>query len=103
MWTHLQARCRGDPFESNRRTRYAVRTVQTLVAACAREAGIAKRVHPHPLRHSIATILLDSGQMPIAQVQKFLGHQRLSTMRRIYAETSLRALGDNYLRTTGGL
>ena len=74
----------------------AVRTVQTIVAACAREAGIAKRVYPHLLGHSIATILLDSGQMPIDQVQKFLGHQRLSTTQ-IYAETSVRALGDNYL------
>jgi integrase/recombinase XerD len=65
-----------------------------MVAACAREAGIPKRVYPHLLRHSIATILLDSGQMPIHRVQKFLGHQRLSTTQ-IYAETSVRALGDN--------
>ena len=35
--------------------------------------------------------------MPIDQVQKFLGHQRVSTTQ-IYAETSVRALGDNYLR-----
>jgi integrase/recombinase XerD len=68
-----------------------------MVAACAREAGIVKRVHPHLLRHSIATILLDSGRIPIDQVQKFLGHRRLSTIQ-IYAETSVRALGDNYLR-----
>jgi integrase/recombinase XerD len=95
--THLQTRRRGYLFESNRHTHYAVRTVQTMVAVCAREAGIAKRVYPHLLRHSIATILLDSGQMPIDQVQKFLGHQRLSTTQ-IYAETSVRMLGDNYLR-----
>jgi len=95
--THLQARRRGYLFESNRHTLYAVRTVQTMVAVCAREAGITKRVYPHLLRHSIATILLDSGQIPIDQVQKFLGHQRVSTTQ-IYAETSVRALGDNYLR-----
>ena len=95
--THLQGRRRGYLFESNRHTHYAVRTVQTMVAACARKAGITKRVYPHLLRHSIATILLDSGQMPIDQVQKFLGHRRLSTTQ-IYAETSVRALGDNYLR-----
>jgi integrase/recombinase XerD len=87
----------GYLFESNRHTHYAVRTVQTMVAACAREAGIVKRVYPHLLWHSIATILLDSGQMPIDQVQKLLGHRRLSTTK-IYAETSVRALGDNYLR-----
>jgi integrase/recombinase XerD len=96
----LQDRRHGYLFESNRHTRYAPRTVQALVAACAREAGIAKPVFPLLLRHSIATILLDSGQVPIDQVQKFLGHLRLSTTQ-IYAETSVRALGENYVRALG--
>jgi integrase/recombinase XerD len=77
--THLQGRTQGYLFESNRRTRYAVRTVQTMVRRCARVAGITRQVHPHLLRHSIATILLDSGQVPIDQVRKFLGHLHLST------------------------
>jgi len=98
--THLQGRRQGYLFESNRHTRYAVRTVQTLVQRCARAAGITKRVHPHLLRHSIATILLDSGLVPIDQVRKFLGHLHLSTTQ-IYAETSLRALGENYVRALG--
>jgi integrase/recombinase XerD len=91
----------GFLFESNRHTRYATRTVQAIVTACARTAGIQKRVYPHLLRHFIATILLDSGLVPIDQVQKFLGHQSLSTTQ-MYAETSLRALGDNYIRALGG-
>jgi integrase/recombinase XerD len=99
--THLQGRQRGFLFESNRQTRYAARTVQAIVTTCARTAGITKRVYPHLLRHSIATILLDSGMVPIDQVQKFLGHLHLSTTQ-IYAETSLRALGDNYIRALGG-
>ena len=99
--THLQGRTQGYLFESNRHTRYAVRTVQTMVQRCARAAGITRRVHPHLLRHSIATILLDSGQVPIDQVRKFLGHLHLSTTQ-IYAETSLRALGENYVRALSG-
>jgi integrase/recombinase XerD len=99
--THLQGRQRGFLFESNRLTRYATRTVQAIITACARTAGIKKRVYPHLLRHSIATILLDSGLVPIDQVQKFLGHLHLSTTQ-IYAETSLQALGDNYIRALGG-
>ena len=95
--THLQGRGQGYLFESNRHTRYAVRTVQTIVKRCAEAAGITKRVYPHLLRHSVATILLDSGQVPIDQVRKFLGHLHLSTTQ-IYAETSLQALGENYVR-----
>ena len=56
---------------------------------------------PHLLRHSIATMLLDSGLVPIDHLQNFLGHLDLSTTQ-IYAETSLRALGDNYIRALGG-
>jgi len=95
--THLQNRRRGWLFESNRHQRYAARSVQAMVRRGALRAGINKRVYPHLLRHSIATILLDSGQVPIDQVQKFLGHLHLSTTQ-IYAETSVRALGENYVR-----
>jgi len=72
------------------------------VKDCARQTGITKRVYPHLLRHSVATILLDSGQVPIDQVQKFLGHLHLSTTAIYDAETSLRSLGDNYVRALGG-
>jgi integrase/recombinase XerD len=100
--TQLRGRRRGDLFESNRHTRSAVRTVQTIAKRCAEAAGITKRVHPHLLRHSVATILLDSGQVPIDQVRKFLGHLHLSTTQ-VYAETSLRALGEKYVRALGGV
>jgi Phage integrase family len=99
--TQLQGRQTGFLFESNRHARYSTRTVQSIVTTCTRTAGIKKRVYPHLLRHSIATILLDSGFVPIDQLQKFLGPLDLSTTQ-IYAETSLRALGDNYIRALGG-
>jgi site-specific recombinase XerD len=40
--------------------------VQSIVSNCARAAGIWKRVYPRLIRHSIATILLDSGLVPSA-------------------------------------
>lgn len=101
LQTHLNGRRSGYLFETNRNSRYSVRTVQSVVKNEARAAGIDKRVYPHLLRHSIATILLDSGEVPIDQVQKFLGHLQLSTTQ-IYAETSIRALGESYLRAMGG-
>jgi integrase/recombinase XerD len=100
--THLQGCRQGYLFESNRHTRYAVRTVQTMVQRCAPGGGPHQASSPHLLRHSIATILLDSGQVPIDQVRKFLGHLHLTTTQ-IYAETSLRALGENYVRALGGV
>jgi integrase/recombinase XerD len=93
--THLQGRRQHYLFESNRHTLHSVRTMQAVVERFARQAGIAKRVYPHLLCHSIATILLDSGLVPIDQVQKFLGYLQLSTTQ-IYAETNTRALGENY-------
>ena len=51
---------------------------------------------PHRLRASVATILLDAG-MAFDQLQKFLGHKRIATTQ-IYAETSLRGMGESYVR-----
>jgi len=94
--THLHGRKAIYLFESNRHTRYTPRAVQLMVQEAAQRAGLAQRVTPHRLRASVATLLLDAG-MPIDQVQKFLRHKHLSTTQ-IYAETSLRSLGEHYLR-----
>lgn len=52
------------------------------VAALGQAAGIPK-VHPHRLRHTLATRLLNAG-MEIARIQKLLGHEKLTTTM-IYA------------------
>jgi integrase/recombinase XerD len=60
--------------------------VGQIVREVARAAGITKRVYPHLLRHTMATRLLSLG-MPITDVQRFLGHEDITTTRR-YAETT---------------
>ncbi len=70
--------------------------IQIIVKTCAEHAGISKKVYPHLLRHTVATHLLERG-MPIDQLQKFLGHERIETTR-IYAETSVEAVKDGYLK-----
>lgn len=55
--------------------------VQYLVAALARDAGIAKHLTPHGLRHSAITVGLDAG-VSLRDMQDFARHADPKTTRR---------------------
>lgn len=54
------------------------RYVRSMTARYGRKAGIAIDVHPHMLRHTFATEMLEDG-FSIIEVQKMMGHAYLST------------------------
>jgi integrase/recombinase XerC len=67
-----------------------------LVAARLKAAGerVGVKVHPHRLRHTMATQLLNAG-CRVTSLQKFLGHKELSTTM-IYARVHDQTVADDY-------
>ena len=76
--------------------RLGVRDIRRTLRAHARRAGIADRVHPHRLRHSYATHLLDMGA-DLREIQELLGHKSLSTTEK-YTAVSVERLAEVYDR-----
>ena len=58
-----------------------VRSVQEIVKNSAKKAKISKNIHPHSLRHSYATHLIEDGY-DVATVQPLLGHNSAETTLR---------------------
>jgi site-specific recombinase XerD len=72
--------------------RLSQRAIQILVRKYALKAGIDERVHPHLLRHSFATHLLDNGA-ELRVVQELLGHSNANTTQIYLHVTEARQRG----------
>lgn len=71
-----------------RRDHIAERTIYEIVKKYRIRAGLKKKVHPHTLRHSFATHLIENNY-PMEKVQMLLGHSSPETTQ-VYIHTSLR-------------
>jgi site-specific recombinase XerD len=61
--------------------RLTTQGIANVIARLREEAGIKRRVTPHMLRHTVATLLLRNG-VDIRVVQEFLGHASIATTQR---------------------
>lgn len=76
--------------------RLSPRTVQQRLDQWARQQGLQGHVHPHMLRHSFASHLLESSG-DLRAVQELLGHADISTTQ-VYTHLDFQHLADVYDR-----
>jgi len=81
-------------FVGARGKRIAPGTVQARLRAWARRQGLGGSVHPHMLRHSFASHVLQSSQ-DLRAVQEMLGHASISTTQ-VYTHLDFQALAKVY-------
>jgi len=81
-------------FLNNRGGRLTDRSVRNVINKHIRRVSLQQKVHPHMLRHSFATHLLDRGA-DLRSVQELLGHVNLSTTQ-IYTHLTTEKLKSVY-------
>jgi integrase/recombinase XerC len=81
-------------FVSNRGTRINPRTVQQRINHWQKTLGIEQHIHPHKLRHSFASHILESSG-DLRAVQELLGHADISTTQ-IYTHLDYQHLAKVY-------
>jgi integrase/recombinase XerC len=90
------ANTNGALFVSEKGRPLSVPGVRWIIGEYAQISGLGKNIHPHSLRHSFATHLVNAG-CDVRVVQEMLGHVSLSTTQR-YAHVNIASLKKAYAR-----
>jgi integrase/recombinase XerC len=81
-------------FVNRQGRRLGPRAIQSRVQQRGQRQGIAARVHPHMLRHSFASHVLQSSS-DLRAVQEMLGHSSISTTQ-VYTQLDFQHLAKIY-------
>ncbi|VAX13564.1 Site-specific tyrosine recombinase XerC [hydrothermal vent metagenome] len=90
----LAARVQPALFVTHQGRRMGVRNIQLRVKEWARRQGLETNLHPHMLRHSFASHLLESSH-DLRGVQELLGHEDIATTQ-IYTHLDFQHLAEVY-------
>lgn len=81
-------------FINQRGTRLSHRSIQLILKKWGEKQGLESHLHPHKLRHSFATHMLESSG-DLRAVQELLGHSSLSTTQ-VYTHLNFQHLAKIY-------
>ncbi|MBU3827804.1 MAG: tyrosine recombinase XerC [Candidatus Lactobacillus pullistercoris] len=81
-------------FLNSRGGKLTTRGIQYIMQTVFNKAGISGKVHPHELRHSFATAMLNNGS-DLRTVQELLGHENLSSTQ-IYTHVTMAHIQSEY-------
>lgn len=78
-------------------SRLTSRSVRRILEKLEKKANLNQHVHPHMLRHTFATHLLDGGS-DLRSLQELLGHKKLSSTQ-VYTHLTREKLRDVYMES----
>lgn len=84
-------------FINNRGNPLTVRGVEHILTTIDEKAGTNLKIHPHTLRHTFATHLLDNGA-DLRTIQELLGHKSLNTTQ-VYTHVSTQRMMEEYQKS----
>jgi integrase/recombinase XerC len=87
---------KGSLFINRKGHPISVPGVRWIISQYAQASGLGKNIHPHALRHSFATHLVNAG-CDVRIVQEMLGHSSLSTTQR-YTHVNIESMKKVYSR-----